>query len=115
MKILLLEDEALVRRAFARALKIRGHEVIEAEDPVQAQQMLDCGLAPDLIISDWDMPQMTGGEFCVLLRARRIHTPLYIVSGRVEIHRIAAGVGANGVYVKPLSTDDLNYILDLHK
>lgn len=61
MKILIVDDEALVRKSLTRACRARGHEVIEAVDGVE-------GLArwmevqPDLVFLDVLMPGMSGPE-----------------------------------------------------
>jgi len=61
MKILIVDDEALVRKSLARACRAKGHEVTEAADGVE-------GLArwkeshPDLVFLDVLMPGMSGPE-----------------------------------------------------
>ncbi len=61
MKILIIDDEPLIRRSLSRALRARGHQVVEAEDG-------SSGLAawisevPDLIFLDVLMPGMTGPQ-----------------------------------------------------
>ena len=57
MRILIVDDTSHIRRALKRAL--RGHEVREAADPVEARQHY--GWA-ELVISDWDMGQHTGAQ-----------------------------------------------------
>jgi DNA-binding response OmpR family regulator len=61
MKVLIIDDEPLVRRSLARALKVAGHEVIEAEDgPVGLDLWLN--EIPNLVFIDVLMPGMTGPE-----------------------------------------------------
>lgn len=112
MKILLVEDNELARRAFVRTLRNRGHSIEPAEHPDEAFQKLKEGFTPDIIISDWDMPGMNGGEFCKALRAAGNQVPFYIVSGRAEIARLTADIGATGVYTKPLSKSDIDQMLN---
>lgn len=61
MKVLIIDDEPLVRRSLVRALKVAGHEVIEAEDGPNG---LDLWLSemPNLVFIDVLMPGMTGPE-----------------------------------------------------
>ncbi|MBK9324018.1 MAG: response regulator [Bdellovibrionaceae bacterium] len=61
MKILIVDDEPLIRRSLARVLKGRGHEVVEAED---GNAGLSAWLSekPDLVFLDVLMPGMTGPQ-----------------------------------------------------
>jgi len=61
MKILIVDDEPLVRRSLARALKSRGHEIFEAEDGLLGLAMWR-EQKPDLIFLDVLMPKMTGPQ-----------------------------------------------------
>lgn len=61
MKILIIDDEALVRRSLGRALKMKGHEVLEAENGTEGL-ILWRSSSPDLIFLDVLMPGMTGPE-----------------------------------------------------
>ncbi len=61
MKILIVDDEALVRRSLCRAFQSRGHEIFEAED---GELGLKAWLKykPDLIMLDVLMPKLTGPQ-----------------------------------------------------
>jgi CheY-like chemotaxis protein len=61
MKILIVDDEPLVRRSLGRALKSHGHEILEAEDGLQGLQMWR-EQKPDLVFLDVLMPKMTGPQ-----------------------------------------------------
>lgn len=61
MKVLVIDDEPLVRRALGKALRLRGHEVFEAEDGeagLTQWQSVD----PDLVFVDVLMPKKSGTE-----------------------------------------------------
>ncbi len=61
--ILLVDDEVVVRRSFARLLRQAGHEVLEAPDGVQAIELYRRRCPrPNLVILDLDMPVLTGEE-----------------------------------------------------
>lgn len=64
MKILIVDDSAAMRMMVKRMLKnagFSGHEIIEAADGVQALEKIK-GENPELILSDWNMPNMNGME-----------------------------------------------------
>jgi CheY-like chemotaxis protein len=69
--ILLVEDQAIVRRAVSRSLKRHGYDVVEAENGRQALDLLSTIAEPDLIISDIDMPEMNGVDFFKSLQASK--------------------------------------------
>lgn len=61
MKVLVIDDEALVRRSLGRALKVRGHEVMEAVDGNEGLALWKVS-SPDLVFLDVLMPGLTGLE-----------------------------------------------------
>lgn len=61
MKILIVDDEPLVRRSLGRALRSRGHEVTEAADGPSGLQAWQSG-DPDLVFLDVLMPGLTGPQ-----------------------------------------------------
>lgn len=61
LKVLIIDDEPLVRRSLARALKSRGHQTVEAEDGTQGLAAWRTE-APDLVFLDVLMPGMTGPQ-----------------------------------------------------
>lgn len=61
MRILIIDDETLVRRSLGRALKMNGHEVLEAENGTEGLAVWKSS-DPDLVFLDVLMPGMTGPE-----------------------------------------------------
>ena len=78
--ILLVEDDAPSRYAFARLLRGEGYEVIEAGDGNEAVAFLD-GLAIDLVITDMVLPKINGLHLVSLIHARRPGIPIVLMSG----------------------------------
>lgn len=62
LTVLLVDDEELVRLGTAEMLRDLGHRVREASNGAQALALLDRGLEPDAVVTDYMMPGMTGGE-----------------------------------------------------
>lgn len=61
MKILIVDDEALVRRSLARAFKSKGHEIVEAVDGVEGVKAWRAH-QPDLVFLDVLMPGLSGPQ-----------------------------------------------------
>lgn len=111
MKILIIDDEPLVRRSLGRALKGRGHEIIEAEDGTR-------GLAawkkegPDLVFLDVLMPGMTGPQVLQEIGPERSGKVILISAFSGEHNmETATQMGADLFIPKPF--DDIFAIADL--
>jgi CheY-like chemotaxis protein len=79
--VLIVEDDDSVRRFVDRILERAGYLTKTAGDGVEALEVLEAGLTPDLIILDAIMPRMNGLEFYEKLRARGYDTPVILSSG----------------------------------
>ena len=112
LKFLVVDDFSTMRRIVRTLLKELGFaNVEEAEDGVAALAKLRAG-AFGFVISDWNMPNMTGIE---LLRALRgdpalEHLPVLMVTAEAKKENIiaAAQAGASGYVVKPFTAETLN-------
>jgi two-component system, chemotaxis family, chemotaxis protein CheY len=112
LKFLVVDDFSTMRRIVRNLLKELGFtNVDEAEDGVAAMQKLRAG-SFDFIVSDWNMPNMTGIE---LLRAVRgdpalKHLPVLMVTAEARKENIveAAQAGASGYIVKPFTAATLD-------
>jgi PleD family two-component response regulator len=71
-RILVVDDEPSIRDAVREILEGRGYEVLTAADGLDGLQALSKSL-PDLIISDLNMPRMSGFEFLTIVRERFPH------------------------------------------
>ena len=109
-KIVLIEDDILVRELLVRLLVRAGYEVIDFPDGMPA---LETGNLEDqdLIISDLNLP--TGGEqFVRTLRGRGVHTPIIIVSGDLDKGLdYFTSIGVQATLSKPFSKDELLYLI----
>ncbi len=106
--VLLVDDEAIVRRALRRVLRQGGYEVIEARDGVEAVALYtDLARRPDLLILDLDMPRMRGDEALTKIRAFDPGVRALFVSGHQQLENIGADVGDVSCLQKPCSATDL--------
>jgi CheY-like chemotaxis protein len=78
-RVLLVEDEPVLQRFIAGYLVAAGYAVRTANDGLDAITKLRAGL-PDLIISDLNMPRMSGLEFLGLVRKRLPQIPVIVTS-----------------------------------
>lgn len=105
-RILLVDDEPAVRRSTRLFLEEEGFECREAEDAREALALLDGGLQVDLIVSDYQMPVISGLDFLKALsyRVNGQHIPVILNSGNVtnEMERQAGEMGAFAVLKKPI-------------
>jgi two-component system, chemotaxis family, chemotaxis protein CheY len=109
MKILVADDSRAMRMIVTRTLRqagFAGHDIIEAENGKQALEIAGGG-AVDLILSDWNMPEMTGLEFLRALRSAGTTTPFCFVTseGSDEMRELGLAAGAVGLIAKPFTAE----------
>jgi two-component system response regulator MprA len=107
-RVLVVEDDAHVREAVARALRFEGYDVHTAIDGNDGLLRVD-ELAPDVIVLDVLMPGTDGLAVCRILRDRGNHTPVLMLTARHEVSDRVAGLdaGADDYLVKPFALDEL--------
>lgn len=108
--VLVVDDSRLQRRIATALLKKWGYRVIEAAsgDAALAMCESDC---PDLVLSDWMMPGMSGIEFCKSFRAlpREGYGYFILLTSKSEKNEIAEGLdaGADDFLTKPVDANEL--------
>jgi two-component system chemotaxis response regulator CheY len=103
MKILVADDSTLMRHVLVKILNEGGVEsVVEATDGYEAVQKVE-EEAPDLVLMDWVMPNMTGIEAVEKIRASGNKVPIIMCTTEGEQSRIVNAIkaGANNFVVKP--------------
>ncbi|MBI5889498.1 MAG: chemotaxis response regulator CheY [Nitrosomonadales bacterium] len=111
-KFLVVDDFSTMRRIVRNLLKELGFvNVQEAEDGVDALNKLR-GESFDFVVSDWNMPNMTGIELLRAIRADDAlkHLPVLMVTAEAKKENIieAAKAGASGYVVKPFTAATLD-------
>jgi two-component system, chemotaxis family, chemotaxis protein CheY len=111
-RFLVVDDFSTMRRIVRNLLKELGFtNVQEAEDGVEALAKLRGG-EYDFIVSDWNMPNMTGIELLRAVRAdaKLKHLPVLMVTAEAKKENIimAAQAGASGYVVKPFTAATLD-------
>ncbi|HSG34502.1 MAG TPA: response regulator [Sphingomonadaceae bacterium] len=101
---LVVDDSRVIRKISRSIVERLGYEVIEAEHGAEALERCKAEM-PDLVLLDWDMPQMSGIEFVAALRALDGGDAPKVVfctskGDDVAVHK-AFEAGANEYVVKP--------------
>ncbi len=109
-RVLVVDDSRLQRHILISSLKKWGFEVVEAESGEQAMEI--CRSAPpDVVLSDWMMPGMSGLEFCRAFRALQTEGYVYFIllTSKSEKNDIAKGLdaGADDFLIKPVNSHEL--------
>ncbi len=115
MKFLVVDDSATMRRIVVNSLQRIGFtETVEAADGREALDLFDSSVT--FIITDWNMPNMTGTEFAKALRARADgqDVPVLMVTTRSVKEDIitAMEAGVNNYLVKPFTPQLLREKID---
>ena len=108
MRILLIEDDALLADGLARALRLSGY-VVDIADNGQLADKLLADSAYELAILDLGLPGLDGGEVLRHLRSRQQKTPVLVLSARLAVEeRVRVlDLGADDYVVKPVRLDEL--------
>jgi two-component system, chemotaxis family, chemotaxis protein CheY len=108
MKILVVDDFPTMRRIVKTLMRQNGYtNFVEAEDGQLGFKMLESMPDIEFVISDWNMPNMTGLEFLKAVRAdpRFKHLPFLMVTAEAEKENIIEAVksGVSNYIVKPFT------------
>jgi two-component system chemotaxis response regulator CheY len=111
MSILVVDDFSTMRRIITNVLKQLGYEnIVEAEDGTKALTILESQKV-DFVITDWNMPQMSGLDLLKAIRASkdRKSIPVLMVTAEAMQENIiaAAQAGVNNYIVKPFDAKTL--------
>jgi two-component system NtrC family sensor kinase len=110
VKILIAEDDFISRLLVKKAVTKIGHEVIVAENGKQAWQLFQ-ELEPDMVISDWMMPEMDGLELCRRIRRsnKKTYTYIMLLTAKDKTTDLVAvfEAGADDYIIKPFRPNEL--------
>jgi two-component system, chemotaxis family, chemotaxis protein CheY len=109
MKILVADDSRVMRQIIIRTLRqagYAGHEVVEAENGRQTVDLV-ARERPDLVLSDWNMPEMSGIDALGVLRSSGSTVPFGFVTseGSEDMRTLAASAGAQFLIAKPFTPE----------
>ena len=108
--VLVVDDSRMQRRILSSMLRRWGYDVVEAGSGEEALKICQ-DLEPDIVLSDWMMPNMTGIEFCQQFRAlpRDSYGYFVLLTSKNDSEEVALGLesGADDFLTKPPSPNEL--------
>lgn len=116
MKVVVADDSRVMRQIVIRTLRQAGYdwwEIEEAEDGAVALEKIRAS-QPDFVLSDWNMPEMTGIDLLRSLRSESNETPFAFVTseGSPAMRQQADQAGALFLIAKPFTADIFRDTID---
>ncbi len=109
MRIMLVDDSRTIRNIQKNVLEKLGHtDIVEAEDGIQALDQFN-KQRPDLMLVDWNMPNMDGLTLVGKIRELDTAIPIIMCTTEAEKSRVLEAVkaGVNNYIVKPFTVESL--------
>ena len=109
-KILIVDDDPILRRVLQNSLEQKGYQVISVGSAPEALTQFERDI-PDIVVSDVSMPEMNGFEFCRQLRSQPSGKliPFIFLSAMGEVNERIQGhtIGADSYLTKPFEMKEL--------
>lgn len=107
-RILIIEDDELVREGLRENLKLEGYSVVESDNGIDALALFEKEL-PDLVILDLMIPRLDGFEVCRRIRQNRPSTPIIMLTAKSsEVDKVVGlELGADDYLTKPFGIREL--------
>jgi CheY-like chemotaxis protein len=114
LRVLVADDEPICRRLLRAMVEHLGHHTLLATDGDEAAQQCRAD-RPDVVITDWQMPRLSGLALTSALRADPATAHLFVVlstgTGTTEATACATDAGADAVLFKPFGLAQLKAVL----
>lgn len=115
MRVLVVDDSMVMRRIVTRTLRQADFDVSEVSEASDGKQAYEMVMAdpPDLVLSDWNMPEMTGIESLRAIRAAGSDVLFGFVTseGSDDMRAQARAAGAAFLIAKPFTADTFREVL----
>jgi DNA-binding response OmpR family regulator len=111
MKILVIDDDHLVRYTISKILQRNGYDVVTASDGKRGMAVFRSE-NPDVVITDIIMPEQEGAETIIMIKHERPQVRIIAISGgartrNIDYLEMARALGADDVIRKPFDADEL--------
>ncbi|MCY2984568.1 MAG: response regulator [Planctomycetota bacterium] len=114
MKVLVADDSGIMRKIIIRSLNSVG--VTDIVEAANGQEAIDKykETPVDLILTDWNMPEKSGLDVVVEIRATGSQVPIIMVTTEAQKGQVISAIqaGVNDYLTKPFEADDLRAKLD---
>lgn len=110
-RVLIADDEENYRILLTLILENQGWKVSQARNGREALEKVLDG-KPDLLILDYQMPELTGAEVYQNLQLYGIKLPVLLVSSCIEVEKLASSLGINYFLNKPFELADFLTIVE---
>jgi two-component system, sensor histidine kinase ChiS len=111
LKILIVDDEPVNLQVLVNNLSLANYAIAQANNGLEALELVEQGFKPDLVLLDVMMPHMTGYEVSQRLRERFLPSelPIVMLTAKNQASDLVAGfeAGASDYLTKPFSKDEL--------
>jgi CheY-like chemotaxis protein len=107
LHVLIVDDESDFRATLNLLLSMEGFQVTEAPSGDHAIKLVDAGLRPDVLLLDYRMPGLNGGQTLGHMRSQALDAPAVLITAASDAHDLARQHGFNAVLQKPVGTDAL--------
>ena len=114
MKVLVADDSGVMRKIIVRSLNAVGvSDVVEAADGAEGWTQFQAH-AVDLVLTDWNMPNVSGLEFLKLIRGSGSEVPVVMVTTEAEKGKVIEAIqaGVTDYLCKPFESEELRDKLD---
>ena len=107
--LLIVEDNLPLAQCLRLELEAEGFKAVTVPDAATALLQLQAAESVDLLVVDWDLPDLSGLELLQRLRKHNFRQPVLMLTGHDEVDRkvLALESGADDYMVKPFSFDEL--------
>ena len=118
MKLMIVDDSSAMRMIIKRTLRLAGFEgleIVEAADGAAALCAIRAS-APDLVLSDWNMPNMTGIQLleCIAKEGIKVKFGFITTEATPDMRNRAANAGARFLISKPFTPESFQETLGAH-
>lgn len=111
VRVLVVDDEEMVRSIFTQLLSLNDHEVDRASSGEEALSMVE-ELSYDIVFTDYGMPEMTGAELSKRLKEKHPTLPVVLLTGYTETEDATEDVDA--IVSKPFKLEELETTIQNH-